>query len=369
MIPGYLYQPIYIHLVAFLTLLYILNHQSESYIKVLRGHNNYKSSLIFCIIYILFYGLRPVATGWFGDTVNYLRTYELFHYKVIEYDPNTSDWLFSLIMSKCSQVMEAKYFFLMVEIGYIGCTLWACKRLINNNVWGALIFAISIFSFYSYSINGIRNGLGCALVLVALSYILGTKKEKITAIILCILAYNVHHSTALPILMMFISSYFVKDLRLTTTWWIISIILSLTVSAQIESFFALLGFDDRLNTYITSSDYDEEFSSVGFRWDFLLYSIMPMILGWHIVFKKKVYDQTYLMLLNTYILSNSFWIMVIRASFSNRFAYLSWFMYGILLAYPLFKLPIWKNQGNKLNWIMAANTSFTYLTWILGIHK
>lgn len=369
MIPGSLYQPIYIHIMAILTILYILNHQNENYLTVLRGHNNYRTSLFFCIIYTLFYGLRPVATGWFGDTVNYLRTYELFQYRLIEYDPETSDWLFSLLMSKCATIMDASYFFLIIEVGYIGCTLWACKRLMQNNIWAALIFAMSIFSFYSYSINGIRNGLGCAVVLVALSYILGSKKEKIIAAILCLCAYNIHHSTALPILMMVISAFYVKNLKLTTAWWFVSILLSLTVSSQIENFFALLGFDDRLNTYITNTDYDDEFSSVGFRWDFLLYSVMPIILGWYIVFKKKVADQTYLMLLNTYILSNSFWIMIIRASFSNRFAYLSWFMYGILLAYPLLKLPIWRDQGKKVNWIMAANTGFTYLTWILGIHK
>lgn len=369
MISGYLYQPIYIHIIAILTILYILHHQNENCSVVLRGRDNYTASLIFCIIYIIFYGLRPVATGWFGDTVNYLRTYERFQYGIIDYNPETSDWLFSLIMSKCAKIMDATYFFLLIEIGYIGCMLWACKRLIRNNVWAAIIFTLSSFSFYSYSINGIRHGLGCAVVLVALSYILGPKKEKIIAAILCICAYNIHHSTALPILMMFISSFVVNDLKLTSIWWFLSIFISLTFGNQVETFFAMLGFDDRLNTYITSTEYDDQFSSAGFRWDFLLYSIMPIALGWYVLFRKKVYDRTYLMLLNTYILSNSFWIMIIRASFSNRFAYLSWFMYGILLAYPLLKLPIWKKQGNKLNWIMAANTGFTYLTWILGIHK
>ena len=59
--------------------------------------------------------------------------------------------------------------------------------------------------------------------------------------------------------------------------------------------------------------------------------------------------------------------MVIRAAFSNRFAYLSWFLYPIVIAYPLLRLPIWKtNQGKRLNQIMMANIGFTYIMWLLG---
>ena len=60
--------------------------------------------------------------------------------------------------------------------------------------------------------------------------------------------------------------------------------------------------------------------------------------------------------------ANAFWIMVIRAEFSNRFAYLSWFLYPIVLAYPLLKLKIWpKTQGNKTAVIMAGHLAFTLL--------
>ena len=164
----------------------------------------------------------------------------------------------------------------------------------------------------------------------------------------------------------FILPKFKNSLKFTITFWIISILLSLTVVEWLENFFAELNFDERLNSYITSDDYDDQFSSVGFRWDFLLYSVMPIILGWYVVIRKRVQNSTYLMLLNTYILCNAFWIMLIRASFTNRFAYLSWFIYPILLVYPVLELPIWRRQGNKLNWIMLANVGFTYLMWLIG---
>lgn len=369
MIPASLYQTIYINLLFILTILYVLSHQNLSFQALYRGRDNYKAALTLSIFLILFLGLRPVSYH-FGDTVNYARTYTNLQYGIVRIDSDASDWLFHWFMDNASKIMSVNTFFLIIELGYIGCTLWACKRLMRNNVWVALLMNLAAFSYYSYGINGIRNGLACSIMLVAFSYILGPNREKIIAAILCFCAYNIHHSMALPILMMVISAFvlpkFKNSLKLTIAFWILSIFLSLTVGDWLETFFAGLGFDDRLNSYITSDEYDEQFSSTGFRWDFLLYSVMPIVLGWYVVIKKRVSNKTYLMLLNTYILCNAFWVMLIRSSFSNRFAYLSWFIYPILLAYPLLKLPIWRDQGNKLNWIMLANLGFTYFMWIIG---
>lgn len=369
MIPAHLYQAIYINLLFILTVLYVLSHQNLSFKAVYQGRDNYQASLALSIILILFLGLRPISYH-FVDTVNYAEKYELLQYGLAGYSPEDSDWLFSWFMDWCAQYMSVHMFFLLVEIGYIGCTLWACKRLMRNNVWVALLMNLAAFSYYSYGINGIRNGLACAIMLVAFSYILGSNRDKIICAILCFCAYNIHSSTALPILMMIVSVFFLSrfkhSLKLTISFWILSIVLSLTIGEQLESFFANLGFDDRLNSYIVGDYNDDQFSSTEFRWDFLLYSVMPIVLGWYIVLKKRASDKTYLMLLNTYILCNSFWIMVIRASFSNRFAYLSWFMYPLVLVYPLLKLPIWSKQGEQLNMVMLANIGFTYFMWLIG---
>ena len=103
------------------------------------------------------------------------------------------------------------------------------------------------------------------------------------------------------------------------------------------------------------------FSHTGFRWDFLLYSMMPIVLGYYVVIKRGIQDRTYTILLNTYTLANAFWVMVIRANYSNRFAYLSWFMYPIVLAYPLLRLDVWGDmQGKRLKQIMLAHIGFTW---------
>ena len=142
----------------------------------------------------------------------------------------------------------------------------------------------------------------------------------------------------------------------------LSIIISLFWGGRVESLFASIGFDDRLSDYIHPDVEEDLFTVTGFRWDFLLYSAMPVLLGYYVVIKKKVFNSTYLLLLGTYIYANAFWIMVIRAEFSNRFAYLSWFLYPIVLAYPLMKLKIWpKTQGRKTAVIMTAHLAFTLI--------
>ena len=88
---------------------------------------------------------------------------------------------------------------------------------------------------------------------------------------------------------------------------------------------------------------------------------MPIVLGYYVVIKRGIQDRTYTILLNTYTLANAFWVMVIRANYSNRFAYLSWFMYPIVLAYPLLRLDVWGDmQGKRLKQIMLAHIGFTW---------
>lgn len=110
----------------------------------------------------------------------------------------------------------------------------------------------------------------------------------------------------------------------------------------------------------------DRFAYIGFRWDFLLYSAAPILLVWYLTIKHDFKDKMFNLIANTYILSNAFWIMVIRAAFSNRFASLSWFLYPLVLAYPLLRFKIWEDQDRKFGLILLAYASFTFLMYIRG---
>ena len=363
--PARLYEPIYLLVVTILTIILAVSIQPKGVIRILKRRHVELLSMVGVVVFIFIVGFRPVSP-FFGDTINYANTYESFKYATTF--NGGADVLFYRLMYECSKVMDVSFFFLIIEILYVVPLYLACRRLAKTNSDLMLLFVFSAFSFFTYSVNGLRNGVACSIVLLAMTFIQGKMSDKILCAFLCLIAYNFHHSAALPIVCMF-PALFIKDRRVMFSFWFFSIILSLLAGGAISSFFAGLGFDDRLDQYLLMSEEEAESyaSSVGFRWDFLLYSFMPILLGMYVILKKKVYDRTYLLLLGTYIYANSFWIMVIRSGFSNRFAYLSWFLYPIVLAYPLLKLPIWKHtQGQNTAIIMLGHLAFTLIMFFLA---
>lgn len=356
MIPASLYSVVFLYSVIVLTFLSWIT-VGKSYASVKRGSNNWVWALAICAIYAFWLGNRP-QSGVFGDTGMYAHSFRMMQAGFTPTDEG--EWVWNQIMYWCAQRMGPNQFLTIIELGYFGFTFWACKRLTSNNVLVSLLFVMGAFSFYTYGINGIRNGLACAMTLTALSYSQGGLSNKIIAGFLAFAAFNIHHSSGLPILMAVISLFFIRSFKWAYTFWILSTIISLVAGDALTSLFAGMGFDDRLS-YLTAEKEEGLFSHTGFRWDFLIYSIMPLLLGYYVVIRRGIRNKIYEFLLNTYTLSNAFWVMVNQANYSNRFAYLSWFMYPLVLAYPLLKMNIWGEvQGVRLKQIMFAQIVFTW---------
>src|SRR5690606_22788838 len=148
-----------------------------------------------------------------------------------------------------------------------------------------------------------------------------------------------HKSMLLPTVA-YIMSRVYKNPTAYFAGWFVCIPLSLAAGGAFESFFASSGLveDDRLAAYLGGESLDLLHEiKVGFRWDFLIYSATGAFAGLYFIVKHKFEDATYKLLYCTYLTANAVWILVIRANFSNRFAYLSWFMLAALIIYPLLK--------------------------------
>ena len=61
---------------------------------------------------------------------------------------------------------------------------------------------------------------------------------------------------------------------------------------------------------------------------------MPVIISYIWADIRARNDAFYRRLLCTYLATNAFWLLAMYAAFSNRFAYLSWFMMPWLIVYP-----------------------------------
>ncbi len=127
--------------------------------------------------------------------------------------------------------------------------------------------------------NGLRNGVACSIVLLIMAYML--EERYVSAVILSIIAMSIHRSSALPLGGAIIALTVLKNPRYALYGWITCILLSLIAGNYWTELIADIGFDDRLAQYTDTSD--ENLSTWGstssFRWDFLAYSAIPVIIS------------------------------------------------------------------------------------------
>ena len=318
--------------------------------------------LFLCIALTFWIGLRPVSSA-FGDTVNYALIYSNINPRHISMDWS-GEWIWQWLMNGCKAAgFSIHMFFLIVAVGYIFSALWAVKRLMPSDPMFGMLFVLTSLMFFTFATNGLRNGLACHLVLLSFSFLMDDK--WIPGALFALLALGIHRSVMLPIIAILLGIFLVKDVRYAIVFWVASIFLSLVIGNAATSFFASLGFDDRMTQYTQAINDFSEFSLEGFRWDFLLYSAMPVVMGWYVCIYKGVTDNWYNALCVAYCLCNAFWIMVIRSAFSNRFAYLSWFMYPIIIAYPLVNLPVREDQDRFTGWVLIAYAAFSVFMWFV----
>lgn len=333
--------------------------------KLLR-QNSTVFPLLFTAIITLYIGLRPISGRYFIDMGMYAHGYIMCNVNTFSGFFNFhSEWLFEFIMKTCKTVIgDINIWFLILEIIYLGCQIWACKRLLQENVWMAILFVFFSYQFWSFGTNGLRNGLGAAIMMLAISFF--TERNKMgyaIGVFLFLLAMGCHRSVIISMAAIMVSLFIIKDIRSAVYVWFLCIVVSVISGNFFVSLFSSLGFDDRMAEY---AEYTKgNFSNSGFRWDFLLYSAMPVWLAWYVE-SKGIRDRTFSLIANTYIIANSFWVLICRIPFSNRFAYLSWYLYALVLAYGVIRVPIWKDQDKKAGWILIAHAFFTLGMQLIG---
>lgn len=362
MMPDYLYTPIFYNLLLIMTLItaYQISQQADITLRLKRKAETPYWTWLFAILLAVFMGFRPVS--WvFVDTPTYARIFSVYQTSDLsEINLVNDDYLFSMFMFYSSKIISVNWFFFIIDFIYIICPLLAIRKFYPNKEWLAFIVYIGAFSFWSAGTNGLRTGMACAVFLLALSQI----NRKWLVIILLFISVGIHKSMLLPVGAL-VLSYFYRNSKTYIIIWLLAIPISFISGGFWENLFAGLGVDERLN-YLTTEADTKMFSSTGFRWDFLLYSAIPIIVGYYVVFIKKVTTSVYSFLLNIYIISNTFWILVITANFSNRFAYLSWFLYPIVLLYPFIRFNFWENKSLKIALLLLLHFGFTYFMWLIG---
>ncbi len=317
--------------------------------------------LIISLILTFWIGFRPVS-GAFGDTVNYAMEYTNLNPHLIQMDWS-GEWIWQWLMNGCKAVgFSLPVFFTIVAAGYVFSAFWAVKLFLPNDPLLGALFLLSSLMFFPFAVNGLRNGLACHLVLLGAAWLFEDK--WVPGALTLLVALGIHRSVILPILAIILARFLFRDVRYAIIIWISAIFVSLFAGDTFANFFAGLGFDDRMSQYTSITDMSE-FSNAGFRWDFLLYSAAPVVMAWYVCIKKNLQDNWYNAICTVYCLCNAFWVLVIRSAFSNRFAYLSWFLYPLVIAYPLVNMPVREDQDRFTGWILIAYAAFSAFMWFI----
>lgn len=337
-------------LIVALTFFYLKDFPRNYYKKPV----NCFLEILFCVSVILLIGLRDWESECFGDSVRYGNGFKVMDINVLSAQ---KDYGFALFTFLCKKIMDIHAFFLFCAILYVLPLYWASKRISNKYSYYIFLFCVSTLSFFSYGTNGIRNGIATSLLFLAFTY----PKYSLKQISIFILASTFHLSLLLPVFSYLVSLKYRKT-KVFIYIWIASICISFLMGSAFKEFFLQIDFlQERTNGYLSGTATLDKFSMIGFRWDFLLYSSVPIFIGYYFVLKKRFTDTIYTTLLNTYILSNTIWVLIIDVPFSNRFAYLSWFLMPLLIIYPLLKYPLIMNRPMKIALSLTLYFGFTYL--------
>lgn len=358
MFPSIFSTTIWLNVTSIFALLYAIYLCSKNDNKLIKGSNITPIPLIIIILTIIYIGTRPLWC--YSDSGLYSLMFNLVqsgYWPAIPGDDKEPFWF--MIEYICIDLTDASGWFTVITTFYILGMCIAAYRWMPKHFLLTIVFMFTAFSFWSFATNGLRNGMATSIAMLGLSFFMRSKKELIIGYALLIVALLTHKSCMLT-LATATGALFLRNTKINISFWLFCIVLGLVLQEQFKSLFSGLIDDGRMASYLNAEVSKEEFSHVGFRWDFLLYSSLPVLIGWFVVSKQKIIDKSYAFILHTYIFSNAFWVLINTASYSNRFAYLSWFLYPIVLIYPFCKFKFLNNQSIILGLLLIGMTAFTY---------
>lgn len=357
MFDAYWYGDIYANTILVLILLSAISISQNKE----RGFNPLTNWFL-AIGMTFFIGTRPIS-GVFFDTVSYANSFERAAKGL---SAGYTDEGFNWLMETSSQFVNVETFFVICAAIYVISIAIGMQVIHGRWAYVATLCLVGAGSFMPYATNGIRNGMATSLVILGFA----CYRQKLFMILFFVLAYSMHKSSLLPIACFLIAGLWANP-RTYTSFWIICLLATIVAGSTISS---------RLTTLSPASEEDMRLASYtemgtsgkygGFRWDFILNAIAPIVVSRYFAIKEALADPFYKRLLCTYLLANAYWLLMMYAGFSNRFAYLSWFFTAWVVIHPylppkesaLMKGENWaKNLGPMLVFNYLSGTYIFYI--------
>lgn len=314
--------------------------------------------VLFLGFVILYIGTRdPYASfKYLGDTGAYTRTFN----KILSTDLSDAKDIGFYLFMKLMHPFGIKVFYLVSAALYVLLPYLTFKKWFGRYAIIASIVTIVSMSFFAFGINTMRNGLAVAIFLFGLGFF---RSSKIMFIGLLWLSTVFHSSMFLPITAL-LFTYFLRNSKILIGIWLLTAVVAFFFGDAIERNLTALFKTFDLADNRAENLFTDEFKAIitrRYRLDFVLYSAVPIILGAYYQYKKNYKDPFYLWIYNTYIIANTYWLLMIYAAFTDRTAYLSWMLMPTVLVYPILKKRIFVNQYQYLAGLILISFIFTLI--------
>ena len=356
MIAASNYYTVYLIIVTIITFFvgYKYNRKNGNITHPLKKQKNL-STLLLVLFMVTFIGFRPESPV-FVDMMNYTEFYHgLYKNTIFVFNTETDNLIFdNYIAWVGAKDLGTTFFFFSIAVIYFICTYIACKRMFPRDTLAAYLVFLAAFSTFSYGTNGIKAGAAASIFLMAMSY----RNNLKICIPLMLVSWGVHHSMTVPIIA-FVLTCLYKNPKVYFVGWCFCLLIAITRITFFQNLFAEILSDSNGINYLNDVNSDWGGKS-GFRIDFVIYSIMPILIGYWAIYKKKIQlSKLYIQLLNLYITINGTWLLCMYANFTNRIAYLSWFLYPIILIYPFLNENWGQSRYKTFSKVMLIHLGFT----------
>lgn len=354
MIPASLYQTIYLTLVTIMTLVVYNQYNSRNGLREFSPSRTDAIAWVLVLFFIIFIGFRPLSYRYFGDMGNYALYYEgFFEGATFTFEWDAENKVFDNLLAWWGSVrLGYTSFFVFIAVIYFGAAYLGLRKLFPTHRLTAYLVFLAAFSTFSYGTNGIKAGAAASLFVWALGY----RDNLKVCIPLILLSWGFHHSMIMPVAA-FVVTLFFKSPKYYFAGWVFC---ALMAAAHVTAFAQLFAgaADESGASYLMGGGGDG--TRGGFRIDFIVYSAMPVLVGWYTVMKRRIrVSEMYLNLLNLYLCLNGIWMLCMYANFTNRIAYLSWFLYPIVLIYPFLNEQWGRDRYKKFAMVMLGHLGFT----------
>ena len=335
LIPAQYYEPLYLLIVTVLSFLFFSGYRYTSNDSLGLRDQGVHGGFIICLFMILFIGTRPISEV-FVDMTQYVGILYREGGLPFKFDWQEDNIIYNNLMYYFASINFPPILFYILIAGiYYGCVYWACRIMFPNTSSLAFVVFLAAFSSFSYGTNGIKAGAAASVFILAIAY----KKKLLFSLILVLLSIGIHHSMVLPAVAYICVLLYHKPI-VYLLFWLFCLFIAAAHITSFQNLFAGLA-DEKGARYLTATDG----FLTGFRLDFILYSAMPIVVGWYSIYKKRIQSDFYQILLCLYVLINGVWMLCMYAEYTNRIAYLSWALYPFVLIYPVLNKLSW--AGNK----------------------